>query len=79
MKVGDKFMCIYTINNIMDLPLFEEGKVYEVLDVDGDDITLNHNLYANEYGSFKIDFVKRNFKTLKEIRKKKLDKLKGKN
>lgn len=79
LKKGDKLMCIYTINNIMDMPLFEEGKTYEILDIQDDEVCLNHNLYANEYGYFYIDFVQRNFKTLKEIRKKKLNKINKKN
>jgi len=74
-KIDDKIICIYTISNFMGDPIFEEGKTYKVLNIDGDDITLNHNLYANEYNSFKSDFIRRNFKTLKEMRKIKIKSL----
>jgi|LakMenEpi03Aug12_release.lakeMendotaPanAssembly.Ray.scaffolds.fasta_scaffold2682062_2 hypothetical protein len=69
LRKGDKFICNKTINNILGLPLFEEGKVYDVLYVDNEQVeimvVLNHNLYANEYMEYPIDWIKNNFKFVK--------------
>jgi len=69
LRKGDKFICNKTINNILGLPLFEEGKVYYVLYVDNEQVeimvVLNHNLYANEYMEYPIDWIKNNFKFVK--------------
>lgn len=66
MKKGDKLICKKNINNIFGLPLFEKGKEYEVLYVDNEQVkvmvVLNHNLYANEYMEYTIDWVNENFK-----------------
>ena len=65
MKKGDKLVCIETINNFMGNPLFIGGEVYEILYVDNEDIKvqvcLNHIVYANEYNTFDIDWVYKNF------------------
>ena len=74
-KKGDKLVCLNTINNFIAEPLFIEGEIYTVLDVDGEDVTLDHILYANEYADFTIDYIDKNFATLKEIRKEKLNKI----
>jgi hypothetical protein len=51
MKKGDKLVCICTINNLndIDMPLFSEGIEYEILDIDGKNITLKkfHNFKRN--------------------------------
>jgi hypothetical protein len=69
LRKGDKFICNKTINNILGLPLFEEGKVYDVLYVNNEQVeimvVLNHNLYANEYMEYPIDWIKNNFKFVK--------------
>lgn len=66
MKKGDKLVCKETINNIIGWPLFEKGKEYEVLYVDNEQseimVVLNHNLYANEYNEYPIDWVNKKFK-----------------
>ena len=66
MRKGDKLICVNEITNIMNMPLFEKGKTYEVLYVDNEDVEvmvcLNHNLYANEYNHFSLDWVNKNFK-----------------
>jgi len=77
LKKGDKLVCIIGVNNVIGMPLFEKGKIYEVLYVDGDDITLNHTLYANEYSDFSLGFVEEYFRTLKDVRKEKLDGIEG--
>ena len=68
MRKGDIFICKERINNIFGNPLFEKGKEYKVLYVDNEKtevmVCLNHNLYANEYQSFPIDWVYENFKKL---------------
>jgi hypothetical protein len=65
MRQGDKLICINEIKNIMNMPLFEKGKTYDVLYVDNEDVEvmvcLNHNLYANEYNSFPLEWVNKNF------------------
>jgi len=65
MKVGDKYKCIKTVNNLLGWPLFKEGETYEVLHVEeilGTTlVTLNHILYANEYAENELDFIKENF------------------
>jgi uncharacterized protein YlbG (UPF0298 family) len=66
MRKGDKLICINEITNIMNMPLFEKGKTYEVLYVDNEDVEvmvcLNHILYANEYNNFSVGWVNKNFK-----------------
>lgn len=66
MKKGDRLICKKNINNIFGWPLFEKGKEYEVLYVDNEQVkvmvVLNHNLYANEYMDYSIDWVNKNFK-----------------
>ena len=59
-EVGNKLKCIKDSYNLFGDPLFLKDNTYEVLFVD-DEITLNHILYANEFGSFSIDFVKEHF------------------
>lgn len=61
MKIGDKYLCLSTKRNIFDDVLFREGEVYDVLDFDDDEITLNHILIANEYISQTRKFVEKNF------------------
>ena len=64
MKPGDKLKCSKTVYQLMDKPMFIEGNVYEVLDINGREITLNHILYANEYQEFDIDFINEKFKKI---------------
>jgi hypothetical protein len=80
MKTGDKVICKETINNVLGMPLFEKDKEYEILgfrcpakmyydeydenDVDVE-IILNHNLYANEYTEWDMEFFKENFELKK--------------
>ena len=49
----------------MGHPLFEKGVEYEVLYVDNEEtevmVCINHNLYANEYQSFPLEWVVENF------------------
>lgn len=61
MKIGDKYLCLTTIKNILGDVLFKEGVVYEVLDFDDEEITLNHTLIANEYISQTRNLVEKNF------------------
>jgi hypothetical protein len=50
------------------MPLFVEGNEYEVLYVDHEKtevkVCLNHALYANEYNSFSLEWVRKNFKEI---------------
>lgn len=64
MKKGDKLVCLKTINNILGSPLFIIGKTYTILNVDDDEIFLDHILYANEYNSFSIEWVNKKFKKI---------------
>ena len=65
MKKGYKLTCLKSINNGLGQPLFEQGKEYEVLYVDNEDVQvmvcLKHILYANEYNSFPLTWVNKNF------------------
>jgi hypothetical protein len=61
-EIGDKLKCLKTINNLLQMPLFIENNIYEVLDVDEDNIILNHIMYGNEYGHFNIKLISENFK-----------------
>lgn len=66
MRKGDKLICKETVNNIFGMPLFERGKEYEVLYVDNEKsnimVVLNHNLYANEYNEYPIEWINKNFR-----------------
>jgi len=66
MKKGDKLICIKSVNNLLEQPLFEKGKEYEVLHVDNEKVkvyvVLNHNLYGNEYNEWEIEWVYKHFK-----------------
>ena len=53
MKIGDKYLCKESVKNIFGNTLFESGLVYQILDFDENEVTLNHNLIANEYMSYK--------------------------
>ena len=68
MKKGDKLKCLETVNNILEMPLFEKGKVYEVLYMNNEDVQImvcmNHNLYANEYNQFSLEWVNEKFKLM---------------
>ena len=68
MRKGDKLICQKQINNFLGHTLFEKGKEYDVLYVNNEDVEvmvcLNHNLYANEYNSFPLDWVNSNFKKI---------------
>lgn len=81
-KIGDKLVCIKNVNNILGYPLFIKGNIYEILDVSKDDdscdYTINHILHGNEYGDFSSDFVNIYFKSLKQLRKEKLEKINDK-
>ena len=67
-RKGDKLICTEDVNNVFGMPLFEKGKEYEVLCVDNEQvktyITLNHNLYANEYMEQELEWVLKRFKQL---------------
>jgi hypothetical protein len=66
MRKGDILICKENVNNIFGMPLFEKEKEYEVLYVNNERvevlITLNHNLYANEYMEYPIEWVLEKFK-----------------
>jgi hypothetical protein len=66
MRKGDKLKCLNDISNLLGQPLFVKGEIYEVLYVNNEGVSilvcLNHILYANEYNSFPIEWVKKNFK-----------------
>lgn len=64
MKKGDKIVCLKTINNILGNPLFIMGKTYTILNVDDDEIFLDHIFYANEYNSFPTEWVNKKFKKI---------------
>lgn len=59
MKIGDKYLCLETINNMFNTSLFESGDVYEILDFDETEVTLNHNLIANEYMSYRKSILEK--------------------
>jgi hypothetical protein len=65
MNVGDKLICINQINNGWGWSLFDEGKEYQILDIDYNElgkiitVTLNHTLYGSELFERKLDFVKK--------------------
>ena len=81
MNVGDKLICINQINNGWGWSLFDEGKEYQILDIDYDElgkiitVTLNHTLYGSALFERKLDFVKKNFRTKEELREDKLKEL----
>jgi len=68
MRKGQKLVCKNTVNNLLGMPLFEEGVEYEVLYVDHEKtdvrICLNHSLYTNEYNTFPLEWVRKNFKEI---------------
>lgn len=74
-NVGDKLVCIRNVYNLIDYPLFIKDEIYEILDVSYEYVIMTHILYGNEYGDFSIDFIDKNFKPIKQIRKEKLEKL----
>ncbi len=66
MKKGSKLKCKEDIKNMLNMPLFEKGKTYEVLYTNNEStevlVCINHILYANEYESFPLEWVNKNFK-----------------
>lgn len=82
MKQGDRLVCLSTVNNYVNQPLFIEGKEYEVLYLISDDqnpenmeVCLNHIMYGNEYGHFPLEWVKNTFKSKQELREEKINKI----
>lgn len=64
MKIGDKYKCLRTINNMLGQPLYIEGKTYTIIGIDEPYITLNHILYANEYMEIDFLYLLQNFEEL---------------
>jgi hypothetical protein len=68
MKIGDKLKCLKTVDNLLGMPLFKKGEVYEVLYINNEDVKvmvcLNHTLYANEYNQFSLEWVNEKFKLM---------------
>jgi len=66
MKKGFKLRCKEDINNMIGMPLFKKDEIYEVLYVNQEStevrVCLNHILYANEYNSWSLEWVNKNFK-----------------
>ena len=66
MKRGDKLKCLETVDNLLGMPLFKKGEVYEVLYINNEDVKvmvcLNHTLYANEYNQFSLEWVNQKFR-----------------
>ncbi len=66
MKKGSKLKCREDIKNMLNMPLFEKGKTYEVLYTNNEStevlVCINHILYTNEYESFPLEWVNKNFK-----------------
>ena len=62
-------ICRESVDNMLGMPLFKKGEVYEVLYVDNESdevlVCLNHILYANEYNSWPIEWVNKKFKIVK--------------
>ena len=100
MKQGDKLICLKTINNYINQPLFVKGEEYEVLYLISDDrkwsgnnednlkkttdlddenieVCLNHIMYANEYNTWPIKWVKETFKSKQELREETINKIIG--
>ena len=86
MNQGDKLVCLKTINNYINQPLFIEGEEYEVLYLISDDqkttsltenmeVCLNHIMYANTYNTWPISWVRRNFKSRQELREETINKI----
>ena len=75
--------CLKTINNYINQPLFIEGEEYEVLSLISDDrnteknieVCLNHIVYANEYNTWPIKWVKETFKSKQELREETINKI----
>jgi hypothetical protein len=69
MKKGLKLKCKENVTNLLGMPLFEKGKIYEVLYTNNETtevlICLNHIMYANEYRSFPLEWVNQKFKIVK--------------
>ena len=68
MKKGDRLKCLKKVDNLLGMPLFKKGEVYEVLYINNEDfkvmVCLNHTLYANEYNSFPLEWVNEKFKLM---------------
>jgi hypothetical protein len=68
MKIGDKLKCLKTVDNLLGMPLFKKGEVYEVLYINNEDVKvmvcLNHTSYANEYNQFSLEWVNEKFKLM---------------
>jgi hypothetical protein len=70
MKKEDILICQETIKNSFGWILFESGKEYKVLNIDDEEVFLNHTLYANEYNSFPINWVLEKFKLKDNVKRK---------
>lgn len=64
MRKGDKLVCLETINNMFNQPLFIKDKTYTVLGIDSDEVFIDHILYGNEYISIPINYVNKKFKKI---------------
>lgn len=78
-KVGDKLICITSLDNWLGDELYNKDDTYNVLNVFDDEvtifITLNHKLIGNEYSDLPEYIINENFVNKKELRKMKLKKL----
>lgn len=79
MKKGDILICENEIKNTFGWILFKKGEKYEILDIDVDDVYLNHKLYGNEFSPFSIDWVNKNFTNIIDIRNNKIENIINKN
>lgn len=66
-KDGAKMICLESVYNIFEQPLFIKDEIYEVLHYDEkcEYVTLNHILYANEYQSFPKSWINKYFELIK--------------
>ena len=75
MDKGDKLICLRTVKNYLNNPLFLEGDEYEVLYLTNDSVCLNHILYGNEYNHWEKNWVSENFKSRQELREETINKI----
>lgn len=86
MKKGDKVLCkrTYTKNmysnnfSYYDCIVFLEGAIYEISDIDSDNFLFIYSKTTDTVQVISNNFFNKYFKTVKEIRREKLEKLKVK-
>lgn len=66
LKKGDILLCKSDIYNSFKEILFKKNNLYKITQIDSSGgVYLDHNLFANEYHPFDMNYILNNFKIIK--------------